>query len=74
MSTEPTNAAERGALQPRGGAGEVIVGFAVLGLFIAGTIGLLRAWRAIDPLDGAVCLAASIVAFGAICYLSFRKL
>ena len=74
MSTEPTNAAERGAVQQGGGAGEVIVGFAVLGLFIAGTIGLLRAWRAIDPLDGAVCLAASIVAFGAICYLSFRKL
>jgi hypothetical protein len=43
MSTEPTNAAERGALRPRSGAGEVIVGFAVLGLFIAGTIGLLRA-------------------------------
>lgn len=76
MNTEPTNAAARGAPQRSDavGAGAVAAGFAVLGLFIAGTIGMVRAWSAFDPLDAAACLAASLAAFGTICYFCLRRM
>ena len=52
--------------------GEGVVGYAVLGCLAAGTIGIYKAvWT--DGIGAASCLLASIVAFGTICYIYFRK-
>jgi hypothetical protein len=76
MNTEPTNPAARGTPQSSGGAGagEAAIGFAVLGLFAAGISGIMRAWSATDLLDAAACLAASVTAFGTICYFVLRRM
>jgi len=76
MNTEPTNAAVRGTPQSSGGTGqgEAAIGFAVLGLFVAGAVGIMRAWTAADALDAAACLAASVAAFGTICYFVLRRM
>jgi hypothetical protein len=76
MNTEPTNPAARGTPQSSGGAGsgEAAIGFAVLGLFVAGFCGIMRAWSAPDLLDAAACLVASVTAFGTICYFVLRRM
>jgi hypothetical protein len=53
-------------------AGEGVVGYAVLGCLAAGTIGIYKAIWA-HGLGAASCLGASVVAFGTICYIYFRK-
>lgn len=53
-------------------AGEGVVGYAVLGCIVAGTIGIYKAAWA-NGVDAAACLVASVVAFGTICYIYFRK-
>jgi len=52
--------------------GEGVVGYAVLGCIAAGTIGIFKAvWT--DGTGAAACLLASVVAFGTICHIYFRK-
>jgi len=76
MNTEPTNPAARGTTPSIGAAGgaEAAIGFAVLGLFAAGISGIMRAWSATDLGDAALCLAASVAAFGTICYFVLRRM
>lgn len=52
--------------------GEGVVGYAVLGCLAAGTIAIYKAvWT--SGLAAAACLVASVVAFGTICHIYFRK-
>ena len=53
-------------------SGEGAVGFAILGCEVAGTIGVLKALSS-EGLGAAACLLASVIAFGAVCYIYFRR-
>ena len=53
-------------------SGEKVVGYAVLGCFIAGVIGIYKA-MVTDGISSAACLLAAIAAFGTICYIYFRR-
>jgi hypothetical protein len=51
---------------------EGVVGYAVLGCLAAGTIAIYKAVWA-EGMGAAACLIASVIAFGTICYIYFRK-
>jgi 4-amino-4-deoxy-L-arabinose transferase-like glycosyltransferase len=51
---------------------EAVVGYAVLGCLVAGTIGIIKAIGMADA-GAAACLLAAVAAFGTVCYIYFRK-
>jgi 4-amino-4-deoxy-L-arabinose transferase-like glycosyltransferase len=53
-------------------SGEAVVGYAVLGCLVAGTIGIIKAIGMADA-GAAACLLAAVAAFGTVCYVYFRK-
>jgi hypothetical protein len=53
-------------------SGEAVVGYAVLGCLAAGTIGIFKAIF-MDGIGAALCLLASVAAFGTVCYIYYRK-
>ena len=53
-------------------SGEAVVGYAVLGCLVAGTIGIIKAIGMTDA-GAAACLLAAVAAFGTVCYIYFRK-
>jgi hypothetical protein len=53
-------------------SGEAVVGYAVLGCLVAGTVGILKA-IGMEDIGAAACLLASVAAFGTVCYIYFRK-
>ena len=53
-------------------SGEAVVGYAILGCLVAGTIGIIKA-IGMDGTGAAACLLASVAAFGTVCYIYFRK-
>jgi hypothetical protein len=53
-------------------SGEVVLGYAVLGCLVAGTIGVFKAFGT-DGSDAAWCLLASVAAFGAVAYIYLQK-
>jgi hypothetical protein len=53
-------------------SGEAVVGYAVFGCLIAGTIGIFKATE-MEGIGSAACLLASVAAFGTTCYIYFRK-
>jgi hypothetical protein len=53
-------------------SGEAVVGYAVLGCLVAGTIGIIKA-IGMDGAGAAACLVAAVAAFGTVCYIYFRK-
>jgi hypothetical protein len=53
-------------------SGEAVLGYALLGCLVAGTIGLFKAFGAGGG-DAAWCLLASVAAFGAVAYIYLQK-
>jgi 4-amino-4-deoxy-L-arabinose transferase-like glycosyltransferase len=53
-------------------SGEAVVGYAVLGCLVAGTIGIIKA-IGMEDAGAAACLLAAVAAFGTVCYIYFRK-
>jgi hypothetical protein len=53
-------------------SGEVVIGYAVIGCLVTGTLGIIKA-VGMDGLGAAACFLASVVAFGTVCYIYFRK-
>lgn len=53
-------------------SGDAVVGYALLGCLVAGTIGIIKAIGMADA-GAAACLLAAVAAFGTVCYISFRK-
>ena len=53
--------------------GEKVVGFAVLGCLVAGTVGILKALGMESGIDVLLCLLASVAAFGTVLYICFRR-
>ena len=52
---------------------DTALGFAVLGLEIAGTIGVVKALSMSSGLDVLFCLLGSVAAFGAVYYIYYGK-
>ena len=57
----------------RSSGGETVLGFAVIGLLAAGTVGVLKAMSMTSGIDVLLCLLGSVTAFGAVFYLYFGK-
>jgi hypothetical protein len=53
-------------------SGEAVVGYAVLGCLVAGTIGIVKA-IGMEDAGAAACLVAAVAAFGTVGYIYFRK-
>jgi hypothetical protein len=70
MSTQTQS---RSGVEKRGGSGETVVGFAVLGCLVAGGVGIARAMSMESGLDVLFCLLGSVAAFGAVFYLCFGR-
>ncbi len=60
-------------IQDRGSSAETVVGFAVLGLLAAGTVGVLKAMSMESGFDVLLCLLGSVAAFGAVYYIYFGR-
>lgn len=57
----------------RSSSAETVLGFAVLGLLAAGTIGLFKALSMASGFDVLLCLLGSVTAFGAVYYIYFGR-
>ena len=53
-------------------SGEAVVGYAVLGCLVAGTVGIFKAVF-MQGVGSAACLLASVAAFGTVCYIYLRR-
>lgn len=72
MSTE-TETSNKSKAPERSSDGETVVGFAVLGLLVAGAIGISKAISMTSGLDVLLCLLGSVAAFGAVVYIYFGR-
>ncbi len=68
-----TQTQNRNETAKRGASAETVVGFAVLGLLVAGTVGILKALSMESGFDVLLCLVGSVAAFGTVYYLYFGK-
>ena len=68
-----TQTQNRSETLDRSSTADTVVGFAVLGLFGAGTVGILKALSMDSGFDVLLCLLGSVAAFGAVYYLYFGK-
>jgi hypothetical protein len=71
MTTE-TQTQNRSETSERSSNADTVVGFAVLGLLVAGGVGVLKALSMDSGFDVLLCLLGS-VAFGAVYYIYFGK-
>ena len=72
MSTQ-TQTEIRNKTSEHGSSADTVVGFAVLGLLVAGGVGILKALSMENGLDVFFCLLGSTAAFGAVYYIYFGK-
>lgn len=56
-----------------GSSAETIIGFAILGLLAAGFVGISKAASMNSGSSVLLCLLGSVVAFGTVVYIYFRK-
>lgn len=70
MTTQIQNRSE--SAERRSNA-DTVVGFAVLGLLVAGGVGVLKALSMDRGFDVMLCLLGSVAAFGAVYYIYFGK-
>lgn len=72
MSTQ-TQTEIRSKTPEHSSSAETVVGFAVLGLLVAGAVGIWKAMSMESGLDVLFCLLGSVAAFGAVYYIYFGK-
>jgi hypothetical protein len=72
MSTQ-TQTQNRSETPERSSSAETVVGFVVLGLLAAGTVGVLKALSMESGLDVLLCLLGSVAAFGAVYYIYYGR-
>lgn len=72
MSTQ-TQVQKQSETPERSSSADTVVGFAVLGLLTAGTVGILKALSMESGFDVLLCLLGSVAAFGAVYYIYFGK-
>ena len=72
MTTE-IQAQNRNETSGRSASADTAIGFSVLGLMAAGTVGLLKALGMESGFDVLLCLLGSVTAFGAVFYIYLGK-
>jgi hypothetical protein len=70
MTTQTQNRSE---MTERSSNPNTVIGFAVLGLLVAGIVGVVKAFGMKSGLDVLLCLLDSVVAFGAVYYVYYGK-
>jgi len=68
-----TQIQNRNETTKRESSSDTLLGFAVLGLLVAGTVGVLKALSMESGFDVLLCLLGSVAAFGAVYYIHFGK-
>ena len=68
-----TQAQNRTETTERSSGADTVLGFAILGLLAAGTVGVLKAWSMDGGFDVLLCLLGSVASFGAVFYIYFGK-
>lgn len=63
----------RSTLNTRESSAETVVGFAIMGLLVAGAVGVWKAMSMERGIDVLLCLLGAVAAFGTVYYLYFRK-
>ncbi len=71
--TIQTETQNRGDTIERSSSADTVLGFAVIGLLIAGGVGVLKALSMDSGFDVLLCLLGSVAAFGAVYYIYFGK-
>ena len=67
QTQNPTESSEHNS------SASTVLGFAVIGLLVAGTVGVLKALSMDTGFDVLLCLLGSVAAFGAVYYIYFGK-
>jgi hypothetical protein len=71
--TTPTQAQNPNESRDRHSSADSVLGFAVIGLLVAGTVGVLKAMSMDSGVDVLFCLLGSVAAFGAVYFICFDK-
>jgi hypothetical protein len=71
--TTQTQAQNKGETTERSSSADTVLGFAVIGLLVAGTVGALKALSMESGFDVLLCLVGSVAAFGAVYYIYYGK-
>jgi hypothetical protein len=71
--TTQTQTQNRSETTARSSSTDTVLGFAVIGLLVAGTVGVLKALSMESGFDVMLCLLGSVAAFGAVCYIYFGR-
>ncbi len=73
MTTTQTQTQNRSETTERNSSASTVLGFAVIGLLVAGTVGVVKAMSMESGFDVLLCLLGSVAAFGAVYYIYFGK-
>ena len=68
-----TSQVQRPEHQSASNRGSVLMEFAMLGLLLAGGVGIVRATQMENSIDVLVCLLGSAAGCGLVCYLYFHR-
>jgi hypothetical protein len=72
MNTQ-TQTENRNVAPERSSSADTVLGFAVLGLLAAGTVGVLKALSMESGFGVLLCLLGSVAAFGSVYYIYYGK-
>ena len=73
MTKETHLDAEQARPSERNSSADIVVGFAILGCLVAGVVGIFKAMSMESGGGVALCLLASVAAFGTVAWLYLRK-
>ncbi|HET7625159.1 MAG TPA: hypothetical protein VFM25_07830 [Verrucomicrobiae bacterium] len=71
--TKKVKAQNQSEISKQNSSADTVLGFVILGLLTAGTVGVLKAFSMTGGLDVLLCLLGSVVAFGAVYFIYFGK-
>ncbi len=71
--TTQTQTQNRSETTDRHSSASTVLGFAVIGLLVAGTVGVVKAMSMASGIDVLLCLLGSVAAFGAVYFIYFGK-
>ncbi len=73
MTTQTQSQKAESCEETIAGSAQTVLGFAVLGMLVAGGVGIAKAMEMEHGSDVLLCLLGSIAAFGTVFFIYFRK-
>ena len=71
--TIQTQTENRNETTERSSKVDTVIGFAVLGLLVAGSVGIMKALSMTSGIDVLLCLLTSVASFGTVYYIYYGK-